>query len=283
MAVGFDGPVALLVLLCAQPAFGVWENRKPTLLSSKAENEVLMFTKSTGYAHESTPFAAAFLARTAQQLGFRPVVSNDSTLLEKSNSDCGFDAIVFVSNTGQLFDTAKEHLSAHIAAGKGVLGLHSVIGAFRSERKRADGTRESTYSSNLMEDVFGAHFAWHAAPHPPACEGTVTIAEEEGRRLGLEGKIDFEFSHHGEFFNFDKNPADTEGIVTIATVDESSYDGGSMGEIHPVVWRRELGDKHAPIFYCGLGHGKENYDPNSKSEVKEILEAGMKYVLGVNV
>ena len=59
-----------------------------------------------------------------------------------------------------------------------------------------------------------------------------------------------------EFYNFASNPGGR--VRVIATLDEASYLGGTMGADHPIAWCYEVGRGRA--FYTGLGHRPEMFD-----------------------
>ena len=86
------------------------------------------------------------------------------------------------------------------------------------------------------------------------------------------------FEHHDEFFNFSKNPCDDKNIRPLLYVDESTYEGGLMGEKHPVVWYQRKGEKKAPIFYCALGHFTHFYNQQGPKHIQTILKAGFQFV-----
>ena len=56
----------------------------------------------------------------------------------------------------------------------------------------------------------------------------------------------------------------------LATVDESTYEGGTMGAAHPLVWCHERGAGR--MFYTALGHRAAAYaDP----DFRRHLEGGL--------
>lgn len=88
------------------------------------------------------------------------------------------------------------------------------------------------------------------------------------------------FVHCDEFFNYSKDPTKDPNIHVLATVDESTYEGGLMGQNHPVVWYQHLGPAKAPIFYIALGHFSHFYNGEGPHYVATFLRAGLKFVAG---
>jgi cytochrome c len=53
-----------------------------------------------------------------------------------------------------------------------------------------------------------------------------------------------------EWFNFQANPRGN--VHVLATVDEGTYSGGTMGDDHPIAWCQDFDGGRS--FYTGLGH-----------------------------
>ena len=243
-------------------------------LAAKAEpkKKVLIFTRALDYIHSSTPAAASFLYMYCLQQDWDVTVSDDNELLEKS-SNSEWDVIILLNNSGAIFDPKLQILTDHIAAGKGVLGVHAALACFLNGED-AEGLTLMEATCPVIEDTFGAHFKNHPVPQT----GTVTVDRKAANEIkGLEG-LPNSFPHHDEFFNFSKNPCDNENIKPVLYVDESTYEGGLMGEKHPVVWYQRLGEKNAPIFYCALGHFTHFYNQKGPFHVQTILKAGIQFV-----
>ncbi|MGE8293469.1 MAG: ThuA domain-containing protein, partial [Sphingobacterium sp.] len=61
--------------------------------------------------------------------------------------------------------------------------------------------------------------------------------------------------HKDEWYNFKDVK---EGLHVLMNLDEKSYNGGKMGDHHPISWSQNYdGGK---VFYTGLGHTEESYD-----------------------
>src|SRR5690606_18477910 len=68
-----------------------------------------------------------------------------------------------------------------------------------------------------------------------------------------------------EWYNYkDLNP----GIKILALLDESTYEGGTHGEHHPISWYHEFDGGRA--FYTGGGHTKESYQESDF--IKHLFE-----------
>lgn len=232
----------------------------------------LIFTKMEDYVHGSTPAMAGWVQTALLEIGWQAVISDESELMEESSGQ-EFDLIVLVNNSGQIFDPKKEILTKHIASGRGVLGVHAALASFLNG-KDASGATIMEPTNNLIESTFKAHFR----NHPPVQEGVVIVDRNACAKFhGLSALPDI-FVHKDEFFNFTKNPYEDKDVTVLAYVDEKTYEGGLMGEKHPVVWYHHLGEKKAPIFYCALGHFSHFYNGLGPSHVDTILRAGLNFV-----
>merc|ERR1711871_114700 len=251
----------------------------PSLVCGIKRKTVLIFTKATDYVHGSLPAAAAFFGAACKTLGWEPVISDESALLE-SPSTQDFDVIVFVNNSGELFNPKLEVLSKHIAKGKGIIGVHAALASFL-DGEDAEGQTKLGYTSPIIQDIFGAHFL----NHPPVQTATVNLHRKEVQNFSPElySLLPETFEHCDEFFNYSKNPAENPNIHVLASVDESTYKGGLMGKNHPVIWYQHLGPAKAPIFYTALGHFSHFYNGQGADHVATFLRAGLRFVAGENI
>lgn len=240
-------------------------------------HSALIFTKATAFKHESIPAAAACIKRLVEEMpGWSATISDDSAHLE-AGAPRTFDVIILVNNSGEIFDPSKGLLAEHVAAGRGVLGVHAALACFLNGTDAVGGTPMKA-TTDVIKNVFGAHFL----NHPPPQDGLVHFDHAAAEAAGVPlGALPRKLLHHDEFFNFDRNPAKEEGVTVLASVNEATYDGGVHGADHPIVWCRRLGAKRAPVFYSALGHFSSHYDGTSPtaSHIEEVLRAGLRFVM----
>eukprot|EP00961_Rhodomonas_salina_P100636 1353753-Rhodomonas_salina.1 len=265
---------------------------------SSAAPKALVYTLMKEFQHSCTAAATGFVVSVLEEAGWTTVVSDDPKDLEVGTaSDVGL--IVLVNNSGQvsachrcvrsvlglqvltgwfrvqIFDPTKEALTAHLEAGRPVVGIHAALATFLDGQDAAGATPLKA-TSNLITDVFGTHFV----NHPPPQDGRVELSTGlSGEWQQLLAEVPASFSVHDEFYNFTSNPAAAEGVEVLASVDVKSIEGSTMGAQHPLVWCREYGKNKARVFYCSLGHfsaqyrrGTDKIDP-----VGGIIAAGLKY------
>jgi type 1 glutamine amidotransferase len=77
-----------------------------------------------------------------------------------------------------------------------------------------------------------------------------------------------------EWYDFRENPR--ASVHVLATVDETTYDGGSMGADHPIAWCREVFGARA--FYTAGGHTRESY---AEPLFLAHLSGGIRWAAGI--
>lgn len=225
------------------------------------------------YVHDATPAMASWVLCKLQEFGWKGVITDEKDFIESHDKLSTFDLVVFLNNSGQIFDKT-DSLLKHIEQGKGVVGVHAAIAAFLNG-KDASGTTLMEPTCDIFENVFGSHFK----NHPPVQTGTVSINYDNALGPNLTS-VPAKFAHTDEFFNFTRNVCDDPDTTVIASLDETTIDGGLMGERHPLAWYRQIGELKAPVFYSALGHFSHFYNGTGGGDdefVATILEAGLRY------
>jgi NAD(P)H dehydrogenase (quinone) len=271
-------PQAAAPVSLAKDSAGTLTTGKPAAPKKRA----LVYTAMRDYVHGSTAAAATYVSLLLASRGYEPIVSEDAAQLEVPTAPA-FDLIVLVNNSGQIFDPAREALTRHLEQGRPVVGLHACLASFL-DGKDASGATPLGATCTLIQEVFGAHFV----NHPPPQNGRVVLQRAAGGKSwagpAALGGIPDTYEAHDEFFNFrlDQAAFGPAGDVTVlASLDEDSYEGGSMGASHPIVWCREWGAKAARVFYCGLGHFGSDYATGGPAQhTASFVRAGIDYALG---
>jgi len=62
------------------------------------------------------------------------------------------------------------------------------------------------------------------------------------------------WTRHDEWYNFVKAPT---GVDVVLTLDESTYEGGRMGTVHPLAWQHAYDGGRS--WFTAMGHTKESY------------------------
>src|SRR5215212_2071704 len=193
------------IVLCALA--GVLQT-EPACASPDA---ILVFTKTTGYRHDSIPAAIEAVRAIAAQYRIEVQHSEDATMFQ-SDKLSAFRAVAFVSTTGTILDDEQRRaFEAFIAGGGGYLGVHSAA--------------DTEYDWPWYGRLVGAWFK----SHPPGLQtGMIRFV------LPLGGSWPVSWQVTDEFYNFRSRPSGEAMII--ASLDESTYEGGEMGADHPLAW-----------------------------------------------
>ncbi|MFD5844047.1 ThuA domain-containing protein [Streptomyces chartreusis] len=192
---------------------------------------LLVLTRTTAYRHDSIP-AGIEAVRTLGD--FEVDHTEDPQALETPLD--AYAAVVFLSTSGEVLTPAgRERLAAYVEAGGGFVGVHAAAC--------------TEYEWPYYGELLGARFD----RHPDLQPGRAIVEDREHPATRhLPAVWDFV----DEWYDFRTNPRGS--VRVLARADESSYEGGGMGEDHPLVWCREQGAGR--VFYTALGHASEAYD-----------------------
>lgn len=118
-------------------------------------------------------------------------------------------------------------------------------------------TRAARYAWPYYGELLGARFDRH-----PEYQPGKAVVEDRGHPATRHLPPVWEFTD--EWYDFGASPRGS--VRVLASADESSYEGGGMGDDHPLVWCREQGTGR--VFYTALGHAPEAYeDPDFRAHL----------------
>jgi glucose/arabinose dehydrogenase/PKD repeat protein/type 1 glutamine amidotransferase len=229
----------------------------PAALRSDARRpasfQVLVFTKTAGVRRPSIRDGVQTIRDLARDNGFQVTVTQDAAAFTADNL-AQYRAVVFLNTTGNVLNAAQESaFEGYIRAGGGYVGVHA---AAETEPDWAFyqglvGTRVAGATGVSQGNVAVAD---RAHPSTETVPRTLTLTEE--------------------WYNFAANVRGSEHVL--ATVDEQSFAGGTMGFDHPIAWCQDhVGGRS---WYTGLGHSIESYRSNA---VRKHLLGGIEWAAGV--
>ena len=217
-----------------------------------AENNVLVFSRTAGFRHDSIPVAVQTIKDLAGSGGYSVTATEDAAVFTAENL-ARYKAVVFVSTTGDVLDDAQQSaFQAYINGGGGYVGIHAAS--------------DAEYSWPYYGTLVGAWFK----NHPAIQQATVTT---EDRAHPATKHLDGTSVRTDEWYNFRANPR--ADVHVLQSIDESSYTGGEMGGDHPITWCHTV-DK-GRSFYTGLGHANEAY---ADEDFRGLLVGGIRWAAG---
>ncbi|NSC24649.1 DUF1080 domain-containing protein [Streptomyces albus subsp. chlorinus] len=213
---------------------------------------VLVFSRTAGFRHDSIPDGIAAIRQLGADGGFRVDATEDAAAFTPRKL-ARYDAVVFLSTTGDVLDGRQQRaFEAYIGKGGGYVGVHAAA--------------DTEYDWKWYGGLAGAYFASHPAIQP----ATVRV---EDRGHPATAHLGDSWQRTDEWYNYRSNPRERAHVL--ATLDEGSYTGGTMGADHPLAWCQEYAGGRA--FYTGAGHTEEAYaDPAFRAH----LLGGIRYATG---
>ncbi|RZB15447.1 ThuA domain-containing protein [Streptomyces sp. F001] len=201
---------------------------------------LLVHTRTTAYRHDSIPAAVAAL----RALGDFDVHHTEEPADLEIPLD-GYAAVVFLSTSGEvLTEAGREQLAAYVESGGGFVGVHAAAC--------------TEYEWPYYGELLGARFDRH-----PEYQPGKALVEDRDHPATRHLPAVWDFTD--EWYDFRTNPRGS--VRVLVSADESSYQGGRMGDDHPLVWCRE--QRAGRVFYTALGHASEAYaDPDFRAHLR---------------
>ena len=219
-----------------------------------AEPRVVVFSRTAGYRHESIEAGVHAIAALGAQDGFAVEATEDGEALVTRLAQAA--AVVFLNTSGTVLDErGKQAFERFVRGGGGFVGVHAAC--------------DTEYDWPFYGALVGAYFR----SHPLALqEATVRVSDATHPATRA---LPPAWQRRDEWYDFQASPRPRPGLRVLAVLDEASYEGGTMGDDHPIAWCHEQAGGRA--FYTGLGHTAEGFD---EPLFRAHLGGGLRYALG---
>lgn len=195
---------------------------------------LLVFSRTTGFRHDSIPAGIAAVERLGEEHGFAVESTEDSGAFIRDNL-ARYAAVVFMSSSGVVFDDGQRAaFREYVESGGGFVGVH------------AASTTERGW------DWYGELVGTWFTRHPHVQPATIHV---EDRGHPSTAHLGERWERVDEWYEFEANPRGRVNVLL--TVDEGSYEGAAFGPDHPLAWYREIGAGRS--FYTALGHTAESF------------------------
>lgn len=215
---------------------------------------VLVFSKTTGFRHKSIEAGVAAVKKLGEERGFEVEATEDSAAFEPGNLG-RFQAVVFLNTTGTVFDESqRDAFQAFVRGGGGYVGIHSAA--------------DTEYDWEWYGKLVGAYFK----SHPRIQEAVIRV---EDRSHPATRHLPPKWTRTDEWYSFRANPRGEE-VLILMSLDTTSFEGGQMGDDHPISWFHEFDGGRA--FYTGLGHTDESF---AEEAFLEHMMGAIRWAAGV--
>ena len=220
---------------------------------SKSGRRILVFSKTNGFRHSSIPNGKTAIQKLGKENDFDVDVTEDSLAFAEDNLK-KYAAVIFLNTTGNILSYKQEAaFERFIQAGGGYVGIHSAT--------------DTEYDWIWYAKLAGANFE----SHPKQQNAKINIVDKDHPSTK---HLPDTWERFDEWYNFKNLNKD---VHVLAKIDEKSYEGGKMGDDHPMAWYHEYDGGRA--FYTEFGHTEESYVDSNY--LKHIL-GGIQYAMGEN-
>ena len=218
------------------------------------DKKVLVFSKTEGFRHSSIELGIQAITRLGQQNSFQVDTTENAGNFNEENLR-QYSAVIFLNTTGDVLNPYQQaDFERYIQAGGGYVGIHAAA--------------DTEYHWRWYGKLVGAYFNGHPN-NPNVRDARLEVLDKNHQATGM---LEDEWNRADEWYNYKSiNPE----INVLINLDESSYEGGTNGENHPIAWYHDYDGGRA--FYTGLGHTNESF---SEEKYLEHLLGGITYAMG---
>jgi type 1 glutamine amidotransferase len=225
-----------------------------TDIIKKESAQILVFTKTMGYRHKSIEKGVETLVKLGKKNNFSITQTEDSLQFNAANLK-KYGLVLFLSTTMDVLGTEQEQaFKEYINNGGNYMGIHAAS--------------DTEYEWPWYGKLVGAYFTSH--PNDPNVrEAKMNVVNKEHLSTA---HLQDTWVRNDEWYNYKNINPDMEVLIYL---DETSYEGGTNGDNHPIAWYQEFDGGR--VFYTGGGHTSESYD---EPDFQKHLVGGINYCLG---
>ncbi len=198
---------------------------------------VLAFTKTVGFRHQNIEKGVKTLRELGRENGFIVLQTESSEDFNTENLK-NYKLVVFLNTTMDVLDDGQQRaFEQYIKNGGSFMGIHAAT--------------DTEYDWPWYAGLVGAYFDGH--PNDPNVRQAKidVLVKDHPATAHLPQK----WIRNDEWYNFKNlNPK----VTVLMNLDETSYEGGTNGENHPIAWYHEYDGGRA--FYTGGGHTESSFD-----------------------
>lgn len=222
--------------LCGAPRFGTpAPGQNP---ASATGFNALVFSKTLMFRHASITNGIAAIKKLGAEHRFHVDATEDANAFTSANL-AKYKVVIFLSTSGDILSEEQQAAFRNfIEKGGGLAAVHAAVAG--------DVATEGAWP--WYGEALCARFTNHSA----IVQATVDV---EDRRHPSTAPLPEHWVRTDEWYNFIGSPRGQARVL--ASLDESTCKGGTMGKDHPIAWCKQMGKGH--IWYTALGHTEESF------------------------
>lgn len=229
-------------------------------LSAGAAGEsfnVLVFSKTLMFRHASITNGIAAIKKLGAENNFRVDGTEDSAQFIPSNL-AKYRVIIFLSTSGDVLNEEQQNaFQGWLRGGGGFVGVHAAVAG-----KMATEGLWPWYAKLYCTEFHN---------HPAIANATIHV---EDQRHASTAHLPSQWMRTDEWYNFETSPRGK--VHVLATLDETTYKGGTMGRDHPIAWWQRF--ESGRVWYTALGHTTASY---TEPLFLQHLLGGIQFAAGV--
>lgn len=224
----------------------------PNIVDTGIPELVLTFTKTNGYRHQNIKKGVKTLRELGRENGFIVLQTESAEDFNTENLK-NFRLVVFLNTTEDVLnDRQQKAFEAYIRGGGSFMGIHAAA--------------DTEYNWPWYGQLVGAYFDSHPSGTPTA---TIKVLD---KAHPATAHLPSTWQRTDEWYNYKNlNP----NVNVLMNLEESTYQGGTQGDNHPIAWYHEFDGGRA--FYTGGGHTEAAFD---EPDFRKQLLGAMEWCLG---
>ncbi len=203
-----------------------------------ADFRALVFSKTLLFRHASITNGITAIKQLGAENHFQVDATEDASCFTATNL-AKYKVVIFLSTSGDILNEEQQAAFKNfIEQGGGLAAIHAAVAG--------DVATEGGWP--WYGDALCARFTNHSA----IVQATVQV---EDRRDPSTESLPQHWVRTDEWYNFIASPRGQAHVL--ASLDETTYQGGTMGKDHPIAWCKQVGKGR--IWYTALGHTEASF------------------------
>jgi type 1 glutamine amidotransferase len=206
--------------------------------SKDAEFNVLVFSKTLMFRHASITNGIAAIKQLGAENRFQVDATEDESWFTATNL-AKYKVVIFLSTSGDILNEEQQAaFKSFIEQGGGLAAIHAAVA----------GDVATAGNWPWYGEALCARFTNHSA----IVQATVDV---EDRQNPSTAPLPEHWVRTDEWYNFIASPRGQARVL--ASLDETTYQGGTMRKDHPIAWCKQVGKGR--IWYTALGHTEASF------------------------